>query len=252
MPLTPNESPVIRLRALGMTGVFPRLIAAVSTLAAVIAIMGTWRVYSGTFDEPAHVAAGMEFLDRGRYTYEPMHPPLARVAVALGPYLKGLRSYGSETMWREGRNILYANSAYRQNLAAARAGVLPFFLLATLMVWMWTRHVGGEWAAAAAVGLFVTTQPVLAHAGLATLDMPLVATCTAALFAFTLCLESPSRARSLWLGAAAGAALVTKFSSIVFLPAAAAAILFARLPERRRLPASARPPPWSGPRMDSR
>jgi len=203
----------------------PAIVAGGFALAAAVAIISTYHVYSGTFDEPPHVAAGMEFLDRGRYAYEPLHPPLARIAVALGPYLAGVRSTGGETMWREGRNVLYQGGRYTRNLSLARLGILPFFLLSALVVWMWTRRLSGDWAAAAAVGLLVTTQPVLAHAGLATLDMALAATTAAALFAFTRWLEHPSLPRSLVLGAASAAALVTKFSAVVFLPAGAAAIL---------------------------
>jgi len=130
-------------------------------------------------------------------------------------------------MWREGRNVLYAGGRYTQNLMLARAGVLPFFLLAAWVVWMWTRRLSGDWAAALAVGLFVSTEPVLAHAGFATLDLPLAATCAAALFALTLWLERHCRTRSLLLGITVAAAVVTKFSSLAYLPAAAAVIALA-------------------------
>src|SRR5262245_56850327 len=171
----------------------PAILAGLTVLAASLAIIGTYSVYSGTFDEPPHVAAGMEYLTHGRYTYEPLHPPLARVAVALGPWLAGVRSTGAATMWHEGRNVLYSGGPYLRNLMLARAGVLPFFLLASLVVWLWARRLAGEWAAVLAVGLFVTAEPVLAHAGLATLDMPLAATCAAALYAFALWLERRCR-----------------------------------------------------------
>jgi 4-amino-4-deoxy-L-arabinose transferase-like glycosyltransferase len=46
---------------------------------------------SATFDEPIHIAIGMEWLDRGTYNFEYLHPPLARVAVALPLYLSGHR-----------------------------------------------------------------------------------------------------------------------------------------------------------------
>src|SRR5581483_1188134 len=57
-----------------------------------VRIVSTYNVFSYTFDEPAHIACGMEWLDKGVYTWEPQHPPLARVAAALGPYLMGMRS----------------------------------------------------------------------------------------------------------------------------------------------------------------
>src|SRR5689334_12480033 len=69
-----------------------RVIAIAAVLLASIRIGITWNVFSHTFDEPAHLAAGMEWLDRGAYTWEVQHPPLARVFGALGPYLLGIHS----------------------------------------------------------------------------------------------------------------------------------------------------------------
>ncbi|MSR06465.1 MAG: phospholipid carrier-dependent glycosyltransferase [Gemmatimonadetes bacterium] len=203
----------------------PAILAGGLTVAAALAIIGTYSIYSGTFDEPPHVAAGMELLDRGHYTYEPLHPPLARIAVALGPWLAGVKSTGAESMWREGRNVLYQDGHYTRNLSLARVGILPFFLLSALVVWLWTRRLSGDWAAAGAVGLLVTTQPVLAHAGLATLDMASSATIVTALLAFSLWLERASVSRSVVLGIATAAALLPKFSAVVFLPAGAAVLL---------------------------
>ena len=50
-------------------------------LGACLLATGSWRVYSNTWDEPEHLAAGIELLDRGRYEYDTEHPPLARVAL---------------------------------------------------------------------------------------------------------------------------------------------------------------------------
>jgi hypothetical protein len=38
-------------------------------LIALTRVALTWRIYTPTFDEPAHIAAGMEWLDRGAYRY---------------------------------------------------------------------------------------------------------------------------------------------------------------------------------------
>src|SRR5438105_13061334 len=56
-------------------------------------IIGTYPVFSHTTDEPAHIAAGMELLDRGTFTYEQQHPPFARRSIAAGPYLLVPRSH---------------------------------------------------------------------------------------------------------------------------------------------------------------
>ncbi|HSR62455.1 MAG TPA: hypothetical protein VLN56_03510 [Gammaproteobacteria bacterium] len=54
-------------------------------LLAVVRIISTYGVFSQTYDEPAHIAAGLEWLERGTYQLEVDHPPLARVFNAVGP-----------------------------------------------------------------------------------------------------------------------------------------------------------------------
>src|ERR1700688_3894473 len=53
---------------------------------ASLRIVATYMVFNHTIDEPAHIACGMQWLANGVYRLEPQHPPLARVAAALGPY----------------------------------------------------------------------------------------------------------------------------------------------------------------------
>jgi len=206
----------------------PRVLAAVLVAFAGFGIVSTYHVFSQAFDEPAHVAAGMEWLDRGRYTYETQHPPLARAAVALGPYLSGLRSTGASWLFHEGNLILMERGTYVRNLALARLGALPFFVLTALVVWLWTRRLFGEGAALAAVALLTTLPPVLAHAGFATTDMALTAALTLALYQGVRWLDDRGTARSLAAGAAAGLAVSAKFSAGLFLPVGVAAILAVR------------------------
>ena len=245
-----QSSGILGTRArVGLLAFFDRLAARLragrSALAAVIAggivvvavlrITQSYGILSGTFDEPAHVAAGMQWLDQGRFDYEPFTPPLARVAVALGPYLIGLRSHGSETIWREGKRILYSDGEYRRNLALARLGVLPFFLVTVLVVWCWARRVGGAHTAAAGVGLCATLPPLLAHSGFATTDMAATAMSTLALYQFSCWLDKRALWRSAALGIAVGLCVLAKFSLLLFLPAGGLAILSLRW--RRRFSA---------------
>jgi hypothetical protein len=191
-------------------------------------IAATYPVFSQTWDEPAHIAAGMEWIDRGTYTYEPLHPPLARVFTALGPRLAGIRSAGHESVWLEGNSILHAGRRYDCNLALARAGVLPFFVLASMVVFFWARRICGWPAGAAAVALFTTLPPVLGHAGVATTDMAITATVVLAAYSAIRWLEEPTVPRGLVLGVSLAAALLSKFSALLFLPAGAAAIALVR------------------------
>ncbi len=111
----------------------------------------------------------------------PLH--LRAAASAAGPGDGGARPEAGRhpvgragNVWLEGNSILYAGGRYDRNLALARLGVLPFFLLATLVVFAWARRLGGAPAAVCAVLLFTTLPPVLAHAGIATTDMAVTAT----------------------------------------------------------------------------
>jgi hypothetical protein len=212
----------------------PRLLVVAFLTIGVARIVSTYHVFNQTWDEPAHVAAGMQWLDRGQYTYEPLHPPLARVMVALGPRLAGIRSAGHDNVWLEGNSILYAGGRYDRNLALARLGVLPFFLLATLVVFAWARRIGGAADGVCAVLLFTTLPPVLAHAGIATTDMAVTATMALATYCLTLWLEEPSRVRSLVLGLMLGLAVLSKLSALLFLPAAIVAVALCHRGERRQ------------------
>ncbi|MDQ3137244.1 MAG: glycosyltransferase family 39 protein [Gemmatimonadota bacterium] len=169
----------------------------------------------------------MEWLDRHRYSYETLHPPLARVAVALGPWLDGGKSLGREGIEQEGTAILHEQGHYARSLRLARLGVLPFFIAAAILVGAWTYRIAGGMAGVLAVALFVTTPPILAHAGLATTDMPVTCTLTATLWAFVGWLEHASPRRTIVLGLALGLSVLTKLSVLLFLPAAVVATLLA-------------------------
>jgi hypothetical protein len=205
--------------------VAPLLILLISI--ALLRVAATWQVYSPTFDEPAHLAAGMEWLDRGTYRYEEMHPPLARVAVALGPWLDGLHSEGQTGIWREGNAILNQRGDQPRALALARAGVLPFLVLAILVVFAWASSLAGDAAGLLAVLAFTSVPPVLAHAGLATTDAAAMGTIAFAIYSTLRWMERPGLRRTVILGLAIGLALLAKVSALIYLPAALIVVLLA-------------------------
>jgi hypothetical protein len=192
-------------------------------LVAVGRIVATYGVFVQTYDEGAHIAVGMQWLDLGTYEYEPQHPPM-RAVYAIGPYLLGLRSQGEENFWEEGNKILYAEDRYERNLAAARLGAIPFFAGLALLVWEWAHRLAGRVAGLAAV-LFLTTLPVvLAHSSIATTDILLAATFTGAIVAFVSWLETPTLGRSILLGTAIALTALSKFSAFLFLAASFGAL----------------------------
>jgi hypothetical protein len=191
------------------------LILVTSALAA-----STWRVYSNTWDEPEHLAAGIELLDRGRYEYDTEHPPIARALMALGPYLAGAHSFGTPPPdgVQEGVDILYADGHYDLYLTLARLGTLPFLPLLLFAQWLWARRLtASEGEALLAVLLLAAVPPLLGHAALATLDVAAAATVLLSLYALQCWLESARWREAAFFGLTAGLAVGSKFSAIPFL-----------------------------------
>ncbi len=203
----------------------PLQLFVILVLLASLRIAGTYTVYNHTGDEPAHLGCGMEWLDRGTYTLEAQHPPLARIMSALVPYLAGIRSQGEPHLMGEGMAILYNGGDYDVTLALSRLGILPFFWVACGVVWLWTRRSFGTLEAVAAVFLFSLLPPVLAHAGLSTTDMALTAFLGAAFLAGWAWIEQPTLSRAALFGAMSALAVLSKFSALMFLPVCAAAAL---------------------------
>ncbi|MDE2228820.1 MAG: glycosyltransferase family 39 protein [Alphaproteobacteria bacterium] len=185
--------------------------------------------YGPTIDEGAQIAAGMQWLDQHRYAYEPSTPPLGRIFDALGPYLAGARSTLNPNMWHEGDAILHEFGDPTAMIALARFGVLAFLLLAVAVVWRWCRSLGGKGAALGATFMLLTLPPILAHAGLATTDMAVAATFSLAVFAAVHWLERPDRQRSLAFGAAGALMVLSKFTALLFFPAALLPVMAWRL-----------------------
>jgi Dolichyl-phosphate-mannose-protein mannosyltransferase len=219
---------------------YPHLLLALLIAIASLRIISTYFVFSNTTDEPAHIACGLEWLDRHTWTLEPLHPPLARVLTAVGPFLRGERSHPELGMWSEGFRILGSGRHYDLNLAAARLGILPLFWIAATAVYWWARRLMSPRGASFAALIFTTTPPVLAHAGLATTDFALVAFSATSVVAALYFLESRSSRRNTalrasLLGFSLGLAIASKFSALVFLPAILLALLIWRcLPNLRR------------------
>ena len=188
-------------------------------LATLGVVASTWSEFGATWDEPEHLAAGMELLDRGRYDYDLQHPPLARVAIALGPWLAGERSHGLPPPdgRAEGLAILHDSVGYDRTLSLARAGVLPFLALLLWVTYRYARRMLARGAALLAVAFVAMTPTVLGHAGLATLDVPAAATGLLAFYALQCWLDTGRLRDAAAFGLASGVAVMTKLSAIPFI-----------------------------------
>ncbi|MGA8763826.1 MAG: glycosyltransferase family 39 protein [Candidatus Sulfotelmatobacter sp.] len=216
---------------------FRRGYITVATLFALVAVVRVLSSYSRTaqgFDEPCHVASAIELLDKGTYTLDPVHPPLARIAIGLPLYVAGeryprLSSADSNNYNVVGDAILNHSEHYLRNLKLARLGVLPFLLLGSVVVLLWTRREYGSLAATAAVALFTTLPMVLAFSSLAYTDIVAASAQAAAFWAFATWLDEGTKRSAVWMGIVVGLALLAKATTCIFLPAAALSMVVLKL-----------------------
>ena len=187
-----------------------------------------------TIDEPVYVGAAADYVREHRLRYNPEHPPLGKLVVGAGVALAGPRvdpSFeGDQSAW--GRHLLYesGNDPWRLMLWA-RLPVIALTLLFGLVVFAFARELAGRAGGLAALALYAFSPDVVAHGSLATLDAP------AAGFVLTSVwlLWRARRRPRLYLplaGAALGAALATRAST---LPAVPALLVLAALPAGPRV-----------------
>jgi 4-amino-4-deoxy-L-arabinose transferase-like glycosyltransferase len=201
--------------------------------------ISTYRIFGNFWDEPEHIAAGLVLIDRGEYRYDNQHPPLARLAAAIGPYLAGARIHGEPMPIgeAEGRDLLYNSPVgYDTILTLARLGMLPFLVLLLAASWLWVRRWYGAPAACVTLVFLVSTPVILGHAAVVALDVPVTATTILTLYLLLRWFEFPSVAAGLRLGLAAGLAVATKMSAAPFIGVAALSLIGLRLMFTHRAP----------------
>ena len=219
----------------------PAVLAVLLAVIGVVRIVSSYAHTSQAFDEPCHVAAAIELLAHHTYKLDPVHPPLARIAIGLPLYLAGERypnldpSDNSLTYNDYGNAVLYDSGHYERNLKLARLGMLPFFLLGTVVVFLWARREYGDLAGVLAAALFTTLPNVLAFSSIAYTDMAAASTQLLLFFTFVNWLDRATKRSALWMGLAAGLALASKATTVIFFPAAAALIVLARWLSTRTL-----------------
>jgi hypothetical protein len=216
------------------------LLGALLALIAAARIVSTDRVLSHTVDEPIHLGAGMEWLDHGTMTGDVSHPPMARALGALGPWLAGEHWKPTGNTTSDGLAVLGRDAHYDRTLTLARLGILPLFLLASCMVFLWGNRAGGPPAGLIAVFLFTTIPPVLAHAGQVTTDMAATAFTAAGAYAGLVWAERPDGRRTVALGVAVGLGMLAKYSLLVFLPPIWAAMYLCQWRGLRAIPGQLR------------
>jgi 4-amino-4-deoxy-L-arabinose transferase-like glycosyltransferase len=195
---------------------------AVIVVLSLVRVAATHRVFAQTSDEHLHLIAGFDILRHHSWMTDLHHPPLARVFFAL-PFVNAPEPAGTDRAVRG--NELLANGRYTSNLARMRIGNLLFLALGIIFTARWAMHLFSPEAGVLSALLFALLPPVLAHAGLATTDMAVAAMMPFALDELTRLAERPSWRHAVMTGIAVAAGALSKYSFLVFFPAAAAVLL---------------------------
>ncbi|WP_373464548.1 phospholipid carrier-dependent glycosyltransferase [Streptomyces sp. V4I2] len=217
-------------------------LAVVTLLAQMAVAMVTTAVeQTPTIDEPVYVGTATVYLKEHSLRYNPEHPPLGKLIIATGVVIADPH-LGSELpahQSRLGRKLLYETGNDPGHLMLwARLPMIVLTLLFGLVVCVFARDLTGRVGALAALALYAFSPDVIAHGSLATLDVP------AAGFVLTsVWLTWRARRRpGVYLplaGAALGAALATRMSTLPAVPVvlllAVLSVLAARHTAPRRL-----------------
>lgn len=190
----------------------------------------TLRLKSPTFDEPAHIAAGMSYLLTREFKINLQHPPLLKEIGAAPLVLAGTRwpvtpemwkGIGSEPdlalQWEIGQGVLYQNDANRVMFLSR----LPFLGLTLLLAWAvfaWGREMLGPLPAVTAMLLCALDPSIVAHGILVATDTGFALFSVLFLWSLWRYLNHRSLRRLVLCGLALGGALGAKFSGVVLLP----------------------------------
>ena len=212
------------------------VLALVFVVAAVVWTVASASALSMTFDEPHHLATGMEWWQFGTYRWWTENPPLPKVLTALGPYLAGVRLPGPVTpdsgVWDVGISLLDGGGA--RTLMLARLGTIPWLLLALGFTFALAGGRKQTRAAFLATALVATYPPLLGHAGFATTDIAAVATMLGFLLALDRWADGPTRGRAVLVGAALALASLCKLTAPILCGVLAVAWLGGRRATRGR------------------
>ncbi len=198
---------------------------------------------SATFDEYKHLRNGYIYLRSGVYTRIPepdelINPPLVNVLTALS--LADLELTVTEIAGGPGapktkteawKRTFPFDTGFHPDilLGRGRVATLVISLLTGLLLFSWARRLYGEGGALCALALYALSPNILAHARLVTVDLGFAAFALLAAHACWRCAAAPGRWRAVWMGLAAGLALLAKHSALVLLPPLALAFVIRRL-----------------------
>ena len=214
------KDPPLGLSGISKVRARPFLAAAIIATHSTLLIWGTAR-HSPTYNEVAHLVAGISYWRHGSFKVYRVNPPLTRLTPAaavllLGPQTDWKRFYdwpAARPEFELGKDFVAANGVRSLWLyTVARCAMMPVSWLGAYVCFRWAGDLYGERSGILAVTLWCFCPNILAHAELVTPDVGATAFGVAAGYAFWRWLQAPTFLRASVAGTALGLAELTKFT----------------------------------------
>ena len=199
-------------------------------LLALMALLadGAARRESATFDEIAHIGAGVSYLQKQDMRMNEEHPPLAKALAAIPLVVRGVRADYSQVSWAFsgsgmfkqylgewifGHWLLTRWNDPISTLFWARQPMLLLTLLLGVVLFLFGARLGNQWGGLLCLSAYATMPVMLAFGPLVLTDLAIALFVVLTMWSFASMWRSPSRGTVLLFGISFGAALLSKFSA---------------------------------------
>ena len=186
---------------------------------------------SPTFDEVAHIGAGLSYVQKFDLRLNPEHPPLSKALTGLALALRGTYADYSGPAWRYSKDFLpaflgewsfghWVISRWNDPARTLFWARLPMLLLTLALGWaifVYARRLGGIGGGLICLAAYVSAPVFLVFGPLVLTDIPIALFSVLTVWAFGNLWRSPDRT-SIWLFTLSlSGAFLCKFSAPVLL-----------------------------------
>jgi hypothetical protein len=186
---------------------------------------------SVTFDEVAHLGAGVSYLQKLDLRLNEEHPPLAKVLAALPLVVRGVHADYSNISWEFskgwfagilgewsfGSALLFQWNDRDSTLFWGRVPMLALTLALGACIFVFASRLGNGWSGLLCLVAYVSTPAFLAFGPLVLTDIAVTFFSLLAIWTFASLWKTPSRQTTLWFGLSLAGAFLSKFSSGLLL-----------------------------------
>ncbi|HLH07239.1 MAG TPA: glycosyltransferase family 39 protein [Terriglobales bacterium] len=182
-----------------------------------------------TFDEMAHIGAGLSYWQKFDLRFNEEHPPLAKLLASLPLVLRGTRTDYSSPAWTEstgffdaymgqwvfGEYVLNRWNNPVQVLAWSRAPMLLLALALGWCIYVCGARIGGGWGGLLALACYASAPVFLSIAPLVHTDIAITLFSLLSLWSFASVWREPTRRNTALLAISLTGALLSKFSAVL-------------------------------------